>query len=51
MTTDQGQKVKGQRSRTQGHVTYQQQESYNWATDGRTNLKLGGNFHRQGRNM
>jgi len=38
---------KGQRSRSQGHVTYQQQERYNEATDGRINFKLGGNCHRE----
>jgi len=29
------------------HVTYQQQERYNEATDGRINFKLGGNCHRE----
>jgi len=42
MTTDQG-----QRSRSQGHVMYQQQSCYIYATDGRINFKLGGNFHRE----
>jgi len=40
MTTDQGQKVKGQ-----GHVTYQQQKRYNEATDCHIIFKLGGNCH------
>jgi len=40
MTTDQGQKIKGQ-----GHETYQQLERYNsLATEGRINLKLGENW-------
>jgi len=49
MTIDQSQKVKGQgqRSRSQGHVTYQQQYRYNEATDGRINFKVGGNCHRE----
>jgi len=29
---------------SQGHVMYQQQERYNYATDSRMNFKLGGNF-------
>jgi len=40
---------KCQRSRSQGHVMYQQQERYNYATDGHINFKHGGNFHRDGR--
>jgi len=37
--------TKVERSRSQGHVMYQQSERYNWATDGRINFKLSGNFH------
>jgi len=39
--------TKGQRSRSQGHVMYQQQLRYNEATDGCVNFKLGGNCHRE----
>jgi len=40
VTTVQGQKVKGQ-----GHVTYQQQQRYNSATNSRINFKLGASFY------
>jgi len=41
MTIVQGQKVKG-------HVTYQQQQRYNSATDSRINFKLDGNYCHRG---
>ena len=41
----------GQRSRSQGHVTYQQQERYNSVVDSHTNFKLGGNYRRAGRRV
>ena len=37
---------KDQKSRSQGHVTYQQQERYNSAVGGLINFKLGGNYPR-----
>jgi len=47
MANDQGQMVE----RSQGHVTYQQQQCCNSATDGRINFELGDNFHREGQNV
>ena len=38
-------------SRSQDHEMYQQVERYNLAMEGRTNIKLGGNFHREKQNM
>jgi len=46
MTTDQGQKVKGQ-----GHKMYQQLESYNVTMERRISFKLGENCHRKGQNI
>jgi len=40
-----------QRSWSRGHETYQQLESYNSATEGRINFKLGENLHREGQNI
>jgi len=37
--------LKVKRSRSQGHVTYQQQQRYNSANNSRINFKLGGNYH------
>jgi len=39
-------KVKDQTSRSEGHVTYQQPERYNYM-ECRINFKLGENFHRE----
>jgi len=44
-------KVKGQRPRSQGHVTYQQQARKNAATNSHINFKLGGNYHRVGSSL
>ena len=41
-------RVKGERSRSEGYVTYQQQERYNLAVDGRISFKLGESYRRGG---
>jgi len=43
--------IEGQRSRSQGYVTYQQQECYNLAAEGRINFKFGGSYQHKELNM
>jgi len=44
-------RLKRQRSRSPGHVFYQHQERYDWAMDGRINVKSGGDFRREGQDI
>jgi len=51
MTTEQGQKVKGQRHKVMLRISSKSAITRQQMPDGRINLKLGGNFHHEGGNM